>query len=228
MPSWAETSKGSAARSRLIRSWRARARADGHGATLLHYVSANGVEGYRQKTPPNVVEITKLLLAAGADVNAKAHCYGGGDTTLGLTATSMHPANAGVMIPMLETLVAAGGRREQQGRGLGERALRPREWAVGGRGLARGSRRRGGARGRRRGRKAGRGAEVRRGRRHAPERRDPGAAAERVRGCGWQRTPRGGGLPALPGASTPESSPTRVPPRCTSPRTVGTRIWSTG
>jgi hypothetical protein len=26
-----------------------------HGATLLHYVAANGVEGYRQKSPPNSV-----------------------------------------------------------------------------------------------------------------------------------------------------------------------------
>ena len=33
-----------------------------HGATLLHYVSANGVEGYRQKTPANIVEIAELLL----------------------------------------------------------------------------------------------------------------------------------------------------------------------
>ena len=80
----------------------------GHGATLLHYVSANGVEGYRQKTPPNIVEITKLLLDAGADPNAKAESYGGGDTPLGLTATSMHPADAGVTIPLLEMLVAAG------------------------------------------------------------------------------------------------------------------------
>ena len=79
-----------------------------HRCTLLHYVSANGVEGYRQKTPPNIVAITKLLLAAGADVNAKAECYGKDDTVLGLTATSMHPRNAGVMIPMLETLVSAG------------------------------------------------------------------------------------------------------------------------
>jgi hypothetical protein len=30
-----------------------------HSATLLHYVLANGVEGYRQKTPENIVEITK-------------------------------------------------------------------------------------------------------------------------------------------------------------------------
>src|SRR5262245_37061789 len=27
-----------------------------HGATLLHYVAANGVEGFRQRTPPNAVE----------------------------------------------------------------------------------------------------------------------------------------------------------------------------
>jgi ankyrin repeat protein len=79
-----------------------------HGGTLLHYVSANGVEGYRQTTPPNVVAIARLLLDAGADVNAKAVCYGGGDTPLGLTATSMHPHTAGVMIPLLEALVAAG------------------------------------------------------------------------------------------------------------------------
>jgi ankyrin repeat protein len=79
-----------------------------HRCALLHYVSANGVEGYRQKTPPNIVAITKLLLVAGADVDAKAECYGKNDTALGLTATSVHPQNAGVMIPMLETLVNAG------------------------------------------------------------------------------------------------------------------------
>jgi ankyrin repeat protein len=79
-----------------------------HGCTLLHYVAANGIEGYRQRTPVRIVAITELLLAAGADVNATAKCYGARDTVLGLTATSMHPHNAGVLIPMLETLVAAG------------------------------------------------------------------------------------------------------------------------
>ena len=39
-----------------------------HRSTLLHYVSANGVEDFRQKTPANILEITKLLLKAGADV----------------------------------------------------------------------------------------------------------------------------------------------------------------
>ncbi len=28
-----------------------------HRATLLHYVSANGVEGYRQETPKNAVRL---------------------------------------------------------------------------------------------------------------------------------------------------------------------------
>src|SRR5215472_14614209 len=32
-----------------------------HRATLLHYVSANGVEDYRQKTPKNVAEIARML-----------------------------------------------------------------------------------------------------------------------------------------------------------------------
>src|SRR5712664_3149225 len=43
-----------------------------HGATLLHYVAANGVEGYRQKTPKNAVEVAKMLLNAGAEVDALA------------------------------------------------------------------------------------------------------------------------------------------------------------
>ena len=66
-----------------------------HRSTLLHYVSANGVEDFRQKTPKNIVEITKLLLEAGADVNAESDAYGGRSTALGLTATSCHPDAAG-------------------------------------------------------------------------------------------------------------------------------------
>ena len=46
-----------------------------HGATLLHYVSANGVEGYRQKTPRNIVEIAQLLSDAGAEIDATANVY---------------------------------------------------------------------------------------------------------------------------------------------------------
>ena len=41
-----------------------------HRATLLHYVSANGFENYRQKTPANAVEIAKILLDAGAEFDS--------------------------------------------------------------------------------------------------------------------------------------------------------------
>jgi hypothetical protein len=79
-----------------------------HHSTLLHYVSANGIEDYRQKTPPNIVEITRLLLDAGADVNAESKAYGGGSTALGLTATSCHPEAAGVQTALMDLLISRG------------------------------------------------------------------------------------------------------------------------
>src|SRR6266576_5966364 len=83
-----------------------------HRATLLHYVSANGVEGYRQKSPANAARITELLLAAGADVEAEADVYGGGCTALGLVATSTPPREAGVQIPVMEVLLEHGAQIE--------------------------------------------------------------------------------------------------------------------
>lgn len=88
---------------------RARSTRD-HRSTLLHYVSANGVEDFRQITPRNIVAITEMLLAAGADVNAASDAYGGGATVLGLSATSLHPERAGVQIDLLETLLRHGAR----------------------------------------------------------------------------------------------------------------------
>ena len=79
-----------------------------HRSTLLHYISANGVEDFRQKTPKNIIGIAKLLLNAGADVNAESDAYGGRSTTLGLTATSCHPENAGVQLPLMELLIGHG------------------------------------------------------------------------------------------------------------------------
>jgi ankyrin repeat protein len=79
-----------------------------HAATLLHYVSANGVEGYRQKTPANIVAIAELLLKAGAEVDAEADMYTGGATTLGLVATSVHPFLAGVQNPLMQILLDYG------------------------------------------------------------------------------------------------------------------------
>src|SRR5208337_606032 len=78
-----------------------------HRATLLHYISANGFENYRQKTPANAVEIATLLLNAGAEVDAIADSYGK-DATLGLVATSVHPHRAGVQITLLELLLQHG------------------------------------------------------------------------------------------------------------------------
>ncbi len=83
-----------------------------HNATLLHYVSANGVEGYRQKTPKNIVRIAVMLLDAGADVDAECDVYGGGATTLGLVATSGHPRIAGVQLALLQLLIDRGARIE--------------------------------------------------------------------------------------------------------------------
>ncbi len=78
-----------------------------HQATPLHYVAANGVEDYRQKTPQNIVEITKLLLDSGSDVNAVADLYGG-STTLSLVATSVHPERAGIQNALMQLLLDHG------------------------------------------------------------------------------------------------------------------------
>jgi hypothetical protein len=79
-----------------------------HRATLLHYVSANGVEGYRQRTPKNAVKMAEILLKAGAEVDAEADVYGGGATTLGLVATSIHPERAGVQNALMQILLDHG------------------------------------------------------------------------------------------------------------------------
>jgi ankyrin repeat protein len=84
-----------------------------HRSTLLHYVSANGVEDFRQRTPANIVAITRLLLDAGADVNAESDAYGGRSMTLGLVATSVHPEAAGVQIELMELLLARGAMIER-------------------------------------------------------------------------------------------------------------------
>ena len=77
-------------------------------APLIHYISANGIEGYRQISPPNAVEVATVLLDAGAEVDAVSDSYGGGWTTLGLVATSAHPRVAGVQIPLMELLLERG------------------------------------------------------------------------------------------------------------------------
>src|SRR5579872_639672 len=86
-----------------------------HRATLLHYVSANGVEGYRQKTPKNAAQIAEMLIKFGAEVDAEADVYGGGATTLGLVATSVHPERVGVQEELMRVLLNHGAMIDRPG-----------------------------------------------------------------------------------------------------------------
>lgn len=79
-----------------------------HHATLLHYVAANGVEDELQKTPPNAASIAKMLLEAGAAVDALADMYGAKATTLEMVVSSVHPARAGVQVALVDTLLDYG------------------------------------------------------------------------------------------------------------------------
>jgi hypothetical protein len=85
-----------------------------HHAMLLHYVGANGVEGWRQVTPPNAVHIAELLLRSGAEIDAMADMYGG-STTLGLVATSVHPLQAGVQNDLMQCLLDHGAAMDLPG-----------------------------------------------------------------------------------------------------------------
>ena len=86
-----------------------------HRATLLHYIAANGVEGYRQRMPANAVEIARTLLEAGSEVDALADLYGGQCTTLSLLVSSGHPAQAGLQIALAEVLLEFGASVETCG-----------------------------------------------------------------------------------------------------------------
>ena len=76
-----------------------------HGATLLHYIAANGVEDLRQKTPQNAVDVAKVLLNAGGSRRALAGMYGSQCTTMSMLVSSSHPAEAGVQVALVDTLL---------------------------------------------------------------------------------------------------------------------------
>jgi ankyrin repeat protein len=88
-----------------------------HRATLLHYLAANGVEGYRQRSPKNAAAVATVLLEAGADPNALSWAYGGQCTTMALLVSSSAPADAGVQVPLVETLIDHGASVEPSGEG---------------------------------------------------------------------------------------------------------------
>lgn len=88
-----------------------------HRATLLHYVGANGVEGYRQKTPGNAVDVAKALLEGGAEADALADMYGGQHTTMSMLVSSSYPAEAGLQVPLIHTLLDFGAAIDGHGSG---------------------------------------------------------------------------------------------------------------
>ena len=104
-----------------------------HRCTLLHYLGANGFEGWRQKTPANAVDVIDRLIAAGSDPNAVCYTYRGGpgEHTAGLLASSGHPRAAGLTLAMLSALARGGMRQDpvyalltalHEGRGAGRLA----------------------------------------------------------------------------------------------------------
>jgi ankyrin repeat protein len=80
-----------------------------HAATLLHYNCSNGIEDERQRVPENAVDVAKLLIERGANINAMAYCYGGGpgSTPLVGLVTSAHPDEAGLMDDMIRAYAAS-------------------------------------------------------------------------------------------------------------------------
>jgi ankyrin repeat protein len=74
----------------------------------LHHIAANGVEGHRQKTPKNAVEIAKMLLDAGAEVDALADMYDAKCTTMSMLVSSGPPDKAGLQTALAETLLDYG------------------------------------------------------------------------------------------------------------------------
>jgi ankyrin repeat protein len=86
-----------------------------HHATLLHYVAANGVEGERQKTPAYAVDVARVLLEAGSEVDALADMYENRCTTMSMLVSSGHPAEAGLQVALAETLLEFGAALEGPG-----------------------------------------------------------------------------------------------------------------
>lgn len=90
----------------------ARERADGHGATLLHYVAANGVEDALQKVPPNAVAVARAIFGAGAEVDATAFDGGPHSTPLIGLLTSWPVHAAGFQPDLASAFLDAGAALE--------------------------------------------------------------------------------------------------------------------
>ena len=83
---------------------------EAHHAQLLHYIAANLVESHLQRTPSNAVEVCRLLLESGAEVDSLCETSQGrpNQTTLNLLVSSVGPHRAGLQSQLAETLLDAG------------------------------------------------------------------------------------------------------------------------
>ena len=72
---------------------------------------------FRQKTPQNAVDVAKELLNAGAGVDALAGMYGSQCTTMSMLVSSCHPAEAGVQVALVDTLLDYGAAVDERGTG---------------------------------------------------------------------------------------------------------------
>lgn len=75
------------------------------GATLLHHVAWN--PSRREPVPPNIVDVARLLIDRGADVDALTLGRSAG-TTMGLIVTSAQASDANVSGPLIQLLVDRG------------------------------------------------------------------------------------------------------------------------
>src|SRR5262245_9015469 len=81
------------------------------GATLLHHVAGN--PGWDRPLPKNIVEVARLLLDRGAEVDAVTLGTNGG-TTMGLVITSKQASDANVSGPLIELLLEYGAKLDLQ------------------------------------------------------------------------------------------------------------------
>lgn len=75
------------------------------GATLLHHVAWN--PSRREPVPPNIVDVARLLIDRGADVDAMTLGRSAG-TTMGLLITSKQASDANVSGPLMQLLIDRG------------------------------------------------------------------------------------------------------------------------
>jgi len=84
------------------------------GATLLHHVAGNPdrgrLDGTRPALPPNDADLARVLLDAGAEVDARTLGPRGGGTTMGLVLTSKQASDANLSGPLIDVLLAYGAR----------------------------------------------------------------------------------------------------------------------